>query len=64
MPAEQLKQTTMQISKRKLIRINLNKGKKESKLTDKLFEKLMGKKAELRFTFIKDNANFIKQIDI
>jgi len=64
MPADQLKQTTMEISKRKLISIYLNNGKKESKSTDKLFEKLMGKKPELRFNFIKENANFIKQIDV
>ena len=63
MPAEQLKHTTMHISKRKLINVNLNKGKKEIKLTDKLFEQLMGKKPEFRFKFIKDNANFIRRID-
>ncbi len=64
MPAEQLKQTTMQDNKRKLISINIDKGKKESKNTDRLFDKLMGKKPELRFNFIKENANFIKKIDI
>ena len=64
MPAEQLKITTMQFSKRKLVSINLNSGKKELKLTEKLFDKLMGKKPELRFNFIRDNANFLKQIDI
>ena len=63
MPAEQLKHTTMHIAKRKLINVNLNKGKKEIKLTDKLFEQLMGKKPEFRFKFIQDNANFIRQID-
>ncbi len=64
MPAEQLKKTTMQDNKRKLISINIDKGKKESKNTDRLFDKLMGKKPELRFNFIKENANFIKKIDI
>ena len=64
MPAEQLKHTTMHISKRKLINVNINKGKKEIKLTHKLFEKLMGKKPEFRFKFIQDNANFISQVDI
>ena len=38
--------------------------KKEVKYTDSLFEKLMGKKAEFRYKFIQENANFIKQIDI
>ena len=64
MPAEQLKHTTMHISKRKLINVNINKGKKEIKLTHKLFEQLMGKKPEFRFKFIQDNANFIRQVDI
>ena len=39
-------------------------GKKEIKLTDNLFEQLMGKKPEFRFKFIQDNANFIRQVDI
>ncbi|MBS56587.1 MAG: DNA topoisomerase IV subunit B [Rickettsiales bacterium] len=64
MPATQLKETTMQLSNRKLVSINIVKGKKEVKYTDSLFEKLMGKKAEFRYKFIQENANFIKQIDI
>ena len=64
MPADQLKQTTMHLDKRKLICIKLNKDKKETKYTDKLFDNLMGKNPELRFNYIKENANFIKQIDI
>ena len=64
MPAEQLKHTTMDISKRKLINVYINKDKKGIKLTDKLFEQLMGKKPEYRFKFIKDNANFIRQVNI
>ena len=63
MPANQLKDTTMSIEKRKLINIKSYTEKKEIKNTDKLFEILMGKKAEFRFKFIKENANFIKQID-
>ena len=43
--------------------INTYNGKKEIKETDNLFETLMGKKAEFRFKFIKENANFLKQID-
>ena len=43
---------------------DLNKGKKELKETDTLFESLMGKKAEYRFKFIQENANFTNQIDI
>ena len=63
MPALQLKETTMSIDQRKLIKINTYNGKKEIKETDNLFETLMGKKAEFRFKFIKENANFLKQID-
>ena len=64
MPSEQLKKTTMSTIERKLININIEKGKKEYKLTEKLFDQLMGKKPELRFKFIQDNANFTNQIDI
>jgi topoisomerase-4 subunit B len=64
MPAEQLKSTTMNPEKRKLLNVNINQGKKELKETEKLFESLMGKKAEYRFKFIQENANFTDQIDI
>ncbi len=64
MPAEQLKDTTMDMSKRKLISINIEKAKKDLKNTEKLFEILMGKKADLRFQFIQKNANFIKNLDV
>jgi len=64
MPSEQLKKTTMSMVERKLININIEKGKKETRLTEKLFEQLMGKKPELRFKFIQENANFINQLDI
>ena len=64
MPADQLKSTTMYPEKRKLLSININQGKKELKETENLFESLMGKKAEYRFKFIQENANFADQIDI
>ena len=64
MPANQLKSTTMDPENRKLLNINLNLGKKELKETENLFESLMGKKAEYRFKFIQENANFTEQIDI
>ena len=64
MPADQLKKTTMDISERKLIKINLLDGSKELIKTEKLFESLMGKKAEKRFDFIQKNANFINNLDI
>ena len=37
---------------------------KELKETENLFESLMGKKAEYRFKFIQENANFTDKIDI
>ena len=64
MPADQLKFTTMHPEKRKLLNVNINQGKKELKETEILFESLMGKKAEYRFKFIQENANFTDQIDI
>ena len=56
--------TTMNPEKRKLLNVNIKQGKKELKETEKLFESLMGKKAEYRFKFIQENANFTNQIDI
>ena len=64
MPADQLKSTTMNKENRKLINITMEMSKKEVKKTKNLFETLMGKQVELRFKFIQDNANFVKQIDI
>ena len=64
MPAEQLKNTTMDQDKRKLISINVEKARSDIKKTEKLFETLMGKQAELRFQFIQKNVNFIKNLDI
>ena len=64
MPADQLKETTMDQGKRNLILINSEKAKKDMKNTESLFETLMGKQAELRFKFIQNNANFIKNLDV
>ena len=64
MPSSQLKETTMDKNKRSLMTINTEKAKKDTKITDKLFETLMGKQPELRFKFIQNNVNFIKYLDI
>ncbi len=64
MPADQLKETTMDQNKRNLILINSEKAKKDLKNTENLFATLMGKQAELRFKFIQNNANFIKNLDV
>ena len=64
MPADQLKNTTMDVNNRKLIKISMKEGKRELKKTEMLFDSLMGKKAELRYKFIQSNANFANNLDI
>src|SRR6202012_4920762 len=56
MMPQQLKETTMRPGARTLIRVETAKGDD----TDELVEPLMGKKAELRFQFIQENAQFAK----
>ena len=53
MPSTLLRETTMDSDKRKLIKITLKDGLKETKKIDKFFERLMGKKPEFRFNFIQ-----------
>jgi topoisomerase-4 subunit B len=60
MPA-QLKETTMSPATRTLARVSLPDGL--SGPSD-LVETLMGKRAELRFKFIQDNAGFVDEIDV
>jgi topoisomerase-4 subunit B len=57
----QLKDTTMNPATRTLNRVSLPNGPGE--ITD-LVETLMGKRAELRFKFIQDNAKFVDEIDV
>ena len=64
MPANQLRDTTMDTDHRQLIQIHLKHGAKEEKKTEKLFYSLMGKKAEHRYNFIQENANFTSNLDI
>ncbi|HEY4141769.1 MAG TPA: DNA topoisomerase IV subunit B [Pseudolabrys sp.] len=56
MMAAQLKETTMDPSKRTLLKVML--AEDESKATAKSVENLMGNKAETRFAFIQENAEF------
>jgi topoisomerase-4 subunit B len=56
MMAAQLKETTMDPGKRTLLRVVL--ADKEMKPTAKAVERLMGTKAEARFEFIQENAEF------
>jgi topoisomerase-4 subunit B len=53
---QQLKETTMRPGHRSLVRAEIADG--EHKKTDSLVERLMGKKPELRFQFIQENARF------
>jgi len=61
MPA-QLKDTTMKPGSRTLLQVEL--ASKEEKKTTDLVERLMGKKPELRFQFIQENAQFAKDVDV
>jgi len=75
MPAKQLKETTMDRRNRTLLRISLTdvrgkdseaqtKIKAQRKETDVLVERLMGRKPELRFAFIQENAKFVQKLDV
>jgi len=59
MMAAQLKETTMDPSKRTLLRVVL--AEKDLKPTAKAVERLMGNKAEARFDFIQENAEFASE---
>jgi topoisomerase-4 subunit B len=62
MPPAQLKETTMDPASRTLIRVSL--AEDEPGETDGLVERLMGKKAELRFQYIQENARFAEDLDV
>jgi topoisomerase-4 subunit B len=59
MPA-QLKETTMRPGHRTLLQVRIPND--EIQQTENLFEQLMGKKPELRFQFIQENAEFAKEV--
>jgi topoisomerase IV subunit B len=61
MPAD-LKDTTMNPATRTLARVVLP-GDDEGDFDD-LVEKLMGKKPELRFQYIQQNARFVEEVDV
>ena len=62
MDAKDLKETTMDPSSRKLIRVSIDD--EEPGETSKLVDQLMGKKPELRFHYIQENAKFADELDI
>jgi topoisomerase-4 subunit B len=69
MPPPQLKDTTMDPAKRSLIQVDLPDRTDEANLpglkaTAQMVDTLMGKRPELRFAFIQENAGRVEDIDI
>ncbi len=62
MDAKDLKETTMDPATRKLIRVTVQEDVAGE--TGDLVERLMGKKPELRFQYIQDNAQFVGELDV
>ena len=69
MPPSQLKETTMNPTTRRLLRVNLPKrdlnGADKRREADRLVTTLMGKKPELRFGYIREHSeDVLSQLDI
>ena len=75
MPASQLKETTMCPEKRNLLKItipsshaveaqSINTNPKSRADVDRTVETLMGKKPELRFSYLQENARFVTSLDV
>jgi topoisomerase-4 subunit B len=62
MDAKDLKDTTMNPKTRKLIRVSIDED--EPGETSDLVERLMGKKPEMRFQYIQENARFVEELDV
>jgi topoisomerase-4 subunit B len=62
MDAKDLKDTTMNPDSRKLIRVSIDED--EPGETSDLVERLMGKKPELRYQYIQENAQFVEELDV
>ncbi|MBT9247387.1 DNA topoisomerase IV subunit B [Gemmobacter fulvus] len=62
MDAKDLKDTTMNPETRTLIRVSIDED--EPGETSDLVERLMGKKPELRFQYIQENARFVEELDV
>ncbi|MDO6726423.1 MAG: DNA topoisomerase IV subunit B [Cognatishimia sp.] len=62
MDAKDLKETTMDPTSRKLIRVTIDED--EPGETGDLVERLMGKKPEKRFEYIQENARFVEELDV
>nr|WP_233346299.1 DNA topoisomerase IV subunit B [Hyphomonas pacifica] len=64
MNPSQLKETTMNPATRTLARVTLEAIDDVEIPAEELINTLMGKKAELRFRFIQENAAFVEELDI
>ena len=62
MDAKDLKDTTMNPATRKLIRVTV--GDEVPGETEDLVERLMGKRPEMRFQYIQENARFVEELDV
>jgi topoisomerase-4 subunit B len=62
MPASQLKETTMDPTKRTLLKV-VALAEDRAKTND-LVESLMGRRPELRFQFIQDHARSVQDVDV
>jgi topoisomerase-4 subunit B len=65
MPPAQLRETTMDPQRRVLLRVEISDeqaGGGES--TERLVERLMGRRPELRLQFIQENARFARDLDV
>jgi topoisomerase-4 subunit B len=62
MDAKDLKETTMDPTTRKLIRVTVDEDTPGE--TGDLIERLMGKKPEKRFEYIQANAKFVEELDL
>ncbi len=69
MPPAQLKETTMDPATRTLLRVIIPDANNPEEVdgakdTARLVESLMGKKPELRFRYIQENAKFVETLDV
>ena len=74
MPAAQLKETTMHPEKRMLLKVRVPPSgndvvldpeqAEEKRHLDTTVETLMGRKPELRFAYIQNNARFVEELDV
>ena len=62
MNPKELKESTMDPASRTLIRVTIDEDSPGE--TGDLVERLMGKKPELRFQYIQENARFVEELDV